>query len=141
MGCHLLCNDGLGRCMSIFVYIIMLLGMLVVVLTILIPALGTEDEARAWIEYFCYSFFWSMMVTSHMRTMCADPGFIPEGYNEYKEEVLVAPFKSFVEYDKAYDMIKAGRSGSVKRNGDRSSTRLASVNDSEQNEKVNEQDY
>ena len=94
MGCHLLCSDGIGRCMSIFVYIIMLLGIGTVTLTILVPALGTKEETSTWIEYFCYSMCWSMMAISHMRTMCADPGFIPLNYNSYNEEVLAAPFKS-----------------------------------------------
>ena len=105
MGCHLLCSDGLGRCMSIFVYIVMLLGIFVVTLTILVPALGTDSEAQTWVEYLCYSFFWSMMVISHMRTMCADPGFIPYDYAEYKEDVLVAPFKSFSEFDRACEAL------------------------------------
>lgn len=130
MACHLLCNDGLGRCMSIFTYVVMLLGMLVVVLTILLPAIGTDDEATAWIEYGCYSFFWSLMVISHLRTMCADPGFIPIGYSEYKEEVLVAPLKSFADYDRAVGVVKAGRLD--QRGADRnnnSSSRLAPQND------------
>ena len=79
MAFNLLCSDSLGRGMSIFVYILMFLGIGVVTLTILLPALGTEDENRTWIEYLCYVLCWSMMVISHMRTMCADPGFIPNG--------------------------------------------------------------
>ena len=111
MGLHLLCNDGLGRCMSIFVYIVMLLGMLVVSLTVLKPKIGTDEESSALAEYLAYTFFWSMMVLSHLRTMCVDPGFIPFNYAEYKEEVLVAPFKTFKDLDKAYDDLKNARLG------------------------------
>ena len=106
MGCHLLCNDGLGRCMSIFVYIIMFLGMLIYTLTILVPALGTDDESKTWVEFFCYTFFWSMMLISHLRTMCSDPGFIPFDYAEYREEVLVTPFKSLLDFTNAYEKLK-----------------------------------
>ena len=92
----------------------MLLGIGVVTLTILVPALGTEDETSTWIEYLCYSFFWSMMLTSHARTMCADPGFIPLDYS-YKEEVLVAPFKSFADMESASKTFKKKSSPTAKR--------------------------
>ena len=97
MALHLLCNDGLGRCMSIFVYIVMFVGIFVVTMTILRPALGTDEETKTWLEYLCYTFFWSMMVLSHLRTTCIDPGFIPKDYAQYNEEVLVTPFKTFDE--------------------------------------------
>ena len=102
--------------MSIFVYIVMFCGMLVVTLTILVPYLGKGDdkESRAIVEYLAYSFFWSMMLISHLRTMCVDPGFIPQGYAQYKEEVLVAPFKSFTDLDKAYDDLRNARQGGVR---------------------------
>ena len=53
------------------------------------------------LEYFCYLFFWLMMVFSHMSTMCIDPGFVPRGY-KYNEEVIAAPFKSLSEIESAY---------------------------------------
>lgn len=93
MGCYLLCNDGLGRCMAITVYIIMALGNLNLYLAVVKPKIGTEEEVTALTEYAAYTVFWLLMVASHVRTMCADPGFIPKGY-KYKEEVLAAPFQT-----------------------------------------------
>lgn len=135
MGCHLLCKDGLGRCMSIFVYIVMFLGMLVYTLTILVPALGTDDESGTWVEYFCYGFVWSMMVISHMRTMCSDPGFIPIDYAEYKEEVLVTPFKSFNDFHNAHEKLKQAKLGvtnpideeRVQQSNNKSTSKLSAV--------------
>ena len=94
--CYVMCDDGLGRCMAVFVYTVMLLGNLLFFLAIVRPTLGDEpigDMRPALIEYFVYSFCWLMMLISHAKTMCADPGFVPRGY-EYNEEVLVAPFKT-----------------------------------------------
>ena len=91
MSCYLLCKDGLGRCMSIFVYILMLLGNLVYILSIVRPAINTDDLKSALIEYLSYCIVWLLMVFSHVFTMCVDPGFIPLSY-EYKEHVLAAPF-------------------------------------------------
>ena len=96
MGLHLLCNDGLGRCMAIFAYIIMGLGNLMLFISVINPKLGTEDETSALIEYACYVFFWTMMVLSHMSTMCVDPGFIPKNY-VCNEENLASPFKTLAE--------------------------------------------
>ena len=95
MGFHLLCSDGLGRCMAVTVYIIMFAGNLNFFLAVVKPAFdGPEDilEKRL-IEYAAYLFFWSMMVISHMSTMCIDPGFIPNGY-QYDEKVLAGPFST-----------------------------------------------
>ena len=83
MGCYLLCKDGVGRCMSVFVYIIMLLGNLVYILSIVRPAINTDGLNGALIDYFCYCVLWMLMVFSHVFTMCVDPGFIPHNY-EYK---------------------------------------------------------
>ena len=101
MGCHILCDDGLGRCMAIFVYIIMLIGNGIIVITVVMPAIGEDNQTSMLIEYGCYLFFWIMMVASHMSTMCADPGFISNGY-EYKEQVIAAPFQSLAQIESAY---------------------------------------
>ena len=52
-------------------------------------------------EYGAYALFWVLMVISHLRTMCSDPGFIPYNYT-YKEEILVAPFKTLAAIESAY---------------------------------------
>jgi len=101
MGCYLLCSDGLGRYMSIFVYSLMLLGNALVLFTVVVPRLDTDEQSSILIEYACYAFFWSMMVLSHIFTMCVDPGFIPKDY-QYKEEILAAPFNSIKEVETAY---------------------------------------
>lgn len=92
-----MCDDGLGRCMSIFVYIVMLLGQLVYFLAIVKPVLddsSTDSEKQnVLIEYVCYSMFWLLMLFSHLLTMCVDPGFIPKKYS-YDESVLAAPFNT-----------------------------------------------
>lgn len=80
MGCHLLCNDGLGRCMSAFVYAIMLLGNGLVLFTAVLPKFDSAEKTSILVEYAGYAFFWSMMVLSHIFTMCVDPGFIPKDY-------------------------------------------------------------
>ena len=79
-----MCEDGLGRCMSITVYIIMLLGQLVYFLAIVKPVLDSGDDAEkqdTFIEYGSYSVFWLLMLFSHIFTMCVDPGFIPKAYS------------------------------------------------------------
>ena len=101
MGFHLLCDDGLGRCMACFVYIVMFMGHATFALTVFVPMLGTEEESRATIEYISYSACWLLMFCSHVCTMCIDPGFIPYNY-EYKEHVLAAPFSKLAEVENAY---------------------------------------
>jgi len=101
MGCHVLCDDGLGRCMAICVYIIMLLGNFDVFFVILRPKLGTDQETTAIAEYVVYSIFWLLMVSSHLRTMCADPGFVSKGY-QFREEVIAAPFKTLEALENAF---------------------------------------
>ena len=101
MGCHLICNDGLGRCMSIFAYITMLLSNLVYFLAILKPALNTDQQNKTLIEYLGYCIVWLLMFFSHVFTMCADPGSIPLNY-EYQEQVLAAPFKTLAAVESAF---------------------------------------
>lgn len=100
MGCYLMCEDGLGRCMSIFVYIIMLLGHFVYFISVVKPALGTDEEQNALIEYACYGAVWLLMLFSHILTMCVDPGFIPKKYT-YDEQVLAAPFSTLAAAETA----------------------------------------
>ena len=102
MGCYVMCDDGLGRCMAIFVYVIMFIGNFVVILTVVMPAIGKDNESTMMIEYFCYLFFWTMMVVSHLSTMCVDPGFIKKGY-EYKEDVIAAPFQTLSQVELAFE--------------------------------------
>lgn len=102
--CYVMCDDGLGRCMAVFVYTTMLLGNLLFFLAIVRPTLGTDgtgSSSKALFEYLAYNFCWFMMLVSHARTMCSDPGFIPTGY-EYQEEVLVAPFKTLASVEQAF---------------------------------------
>ena len=94
MGCHLLCSDGLGCCMAIFTYLVMFGGNALFFFTAIYHRLGTDGEVSAIIEYGAYLIPWSLMVISHLCTMCVDPGFIPESYLKYNEENLVAPFKT-----------------------------------------------
>ena len=101
MGCHILCSDGLGRCMAVFVYAIMLGGNGLLFWTVVNPEIGTENENRALAEYIVYSTIWFMMVISHISTMCIDPGFIPRGY-KYDEEAIVAPFKTVSALESAF---------------------------------------
>ena len=84
MGFHLQCNDGLGRCMSIFSYTIMVLGHLMMFLGVVKPKIDNDELGSVIVEYLCYVFVWCMMLFSHISTMCADPGFIPKDY-KYKE--------------------------------------------------------
>ena len=93
MGCHLLCDDGLGRCMVIFVYLIMLIGHFAIILTVVVPEIGEDNQTTMLIEYACYLFFWCMMLASHMATMCIDPGFIVKG-TKYNEKSIAAPFET-----------------------------------------------
>ena len=90
MGCHLLCSDGLGRGMAIFSYAVMFAGHLVYFFTVALPDIGDSSVLA---EYLAYAACWSLMVASHIMTMCIDPGFIPMDY-KYNEEVLAAPFKT-----------------------------------------------
>ena len=94
MGFHLLCSDGLGCCMAVFVYLIMFGGNALFFFTVVNTRLGTDGEVSALIEYAAYLVPWSLMVISHLCTMCVDPGFVPTNYLKYKEEVLVTPFKT-----------------------------------------------
>jgi len=107
MGCYLLCSDALGRYMSIFVYSLMLLGNGLVFFTVVVPKLDTDEQVSILIEYACYAFVWSMMVLSHISTMCVDPGFIPKDY-KYKEEILAAPFNTIKAVEAAYLNKEAG---------------------------------
>ena len=61
MGCHILCSDGLGRCMAVFVYAIMLGGNGLLFWTVVNPEIGTENENRALAEYIVYSTIWFMI--------------------------------------------------------------------------------
>ncbi len=136
MGCHLLCNDGLGRYMSIFCYVLMLLGNGLVYLTSVKPKLDTDERTDTLIEYACYGFFWSMMVISHLRTMCVDPGFIPKDY-EVKENVLAAPFNTLKDLEAAYKSNRnpkaskhIGRMYSLNpRSNDSSKSKISSIQD------------
>lgn len=105
MACHLLCSDGLGRGMAIFSYVVMIAGHLVVFFTVALPNI---DQASTLAEYFAYAACWSLMVASHISTMCVDPGFIPAGY-KYKEEVLAAPFSTLAAIESA--MVNRNREG------------------------------
>ena len=98
MGCYVMCDDGLGRCMAFFVYLIMFIGNFVVILTVVMPAIGEDNQSTMLIEYLCYLFFWTMMVVSHLSTMCVDPGFIEKGY-EYKEDIIAAPFRTLAQVE------------------------------------------
>ena len=98
MGCYVMCNDGLGGIMAVFVYLIMLLGNCAIIVTVVLPAIGEDNQSTMLIEYFCYLFFWTMMVASHLSTMCVDPGFIQKGY-EYKEEIIAAPFRTLAQVE------------------------------------------
>ena len=102
MGFHLQCDDGLGRCMAIFVYLIMFIGNGTFFLTVVWKSLDTEDEMSRLIEYGCYSACWFLMFLSHVMTMCVDPGFIPRNYNAYKQEVLAAPFPTLDAIESAH---------------------------------------
>ena len=131
MAFHLMCDDGLGRCMSIFVYLVMLMGNATFALTVFKPMLGTDQETRATIEYLSYSACWLLMVGSHVFTMCVDPGFIPYDY-EYKEHVLAAPFKKLAEVENAYlnkDKFSANSPSEADTPADQSRSRLSSVHD------------
>ena len=130
MGFHLLCDDGLGRCMACFVYIVMFMGHATFALTVFVPMLGTEEESRATIEYISYSACWLLMFCSHVCTMCIDPGFIPYHY-EYKEHVLAAPFSKLAEVENAYmnkDRVPISPKD-IQSAADRSSSRLSSVHE------------
>lgn len=102
MGFYLLCNDGLGRCMAIFVYIIMLMGNATFFFTVVRRNLGTDDENGRLIEYGCYSLCWLLMFMSHVMTMCVDPGFVPKNYKAYNERILAAPFPTLHAVEAAY---------------------------------------
>ena len=101
MGCYLLCSDGMGRCMASFIYCLFFMGNGLVFYTTLYPKFGTESQSSALIEYGAYLFFWTLMVLSHMATMCVDPGFIEEGY-QYDEVVLCYPFTSLQALESAH---------------------------------------
>ena len=100
MGWHCLTSDGLGVGMAIFVYSLMSLGNFLFYYSHLEPVRTTDEEAFTdrLIEYICYLVLWTLMVFSHLRTMCVDPGFIPLEY-EYDEEVLARPFKTLAQVE------------------------------------------
>ena len=101
MGFHLQCDDGLGRGMAIFSYIVMILGHLVLFLGIVRPKISDGEVGSVIVEYLCYCFFWVMMVLSHISTMCVDPGFIPKGY-KYRESTIAAPFQTISDAENAF---------------------------------------
>mmetsp|Transcript_3843 Transcript_3843/g.4453 ORF Transcript_3843/g.4453 Transcript_3843/m.4453 type:complete len:158 (+) Transcript_3843:50-523(+) len=128
MRCHLLCDDGLGRCMAIFVYLVMFVGNATYFLTVLNPKIGTLEETDALIEYLCYSVCWLLMLGSHVFTMCVDPGFIPFDY-EYKEGILAAPFKTLSAVETAYMNKDKVGSDAASSSINNSRSRLSSVHD------------
>ena len=93
---HVQCDDSLGRCMAVFAYLVMFAGNATYFLTVVWRFIGTESETDRIIEYVCYSTCWSLMLFSHIFTMCIDPGFIPKNY-QYKDDNLTPPFSTIFE--------------------------------------------
>lgn len=103
--CYVLCTDGEGKCVVSFVYCIFIIAHGVLFYTVIYPELGTDGQSSALIEYGFYLVFWTLMVSSHIATMCVDPGFIKEGY-QYDEKVLCAPFTNLEALESAYLNVK-----------------------------------
>ena len=122
--------------MGIFVYVIMLIGNGIMLLTVVKPAIGEDNQSTMLIEYLCYLFFWLMMVFSHVSTMCADPGFIPRRY-EYKEEVIAAPFNTLKEIESAYTSNDVTRSSQKNQVHDDDEEDIRPANDSTKKFSIN----
>ena len=101
MGFHLLCSDGAGRCLIIFGYIFMTVSNCLIFITVVYPELGGDKEKTVLIEYTIYCIFWSMMLISHLLTMCVDPGFIPKHY-EYNTEQLTGHYLTIRTFGNKY---------------------------------------
>lgn len=95
---YCLLKDGTGLAISAFVYAIMIAGLLLFLYAVCWSTWsGQEDRGFViYVELAIYSFFWFMMVLSHMATMCRDPGFIPRGYN-YQTEKMPASLRATYE--------------------------------------------
>lgn len=75
-------KDCMGLTISVGVYLLMFSGNLLFTYTVGYPFFSGQEEASydVYIELPLYWLLWSLMIWSHLATMCRNPGFISLGY-------------------------------------------------------------
>lgn len=79
-------------CVS-FTYLTLMIANVSFINIVIVPEVHRDNTLDIWIILAFYEAVIILIVWSHLKTMCAEPGYIPKGYSKYKKQCLPVKYQ------------------------------------------------